>query len=85
MKYNIKLTAETESGICTLLTNLENGNSVEESWTKEDGEWFAENAWSEQGVALPSLYDILGGDDEFCDAVLNKLVASPTNEIYFNA
>lgn len=85
MKYNIRLTAETESGIGTLLTNLENGNSVEESWVKEDEEWISENAWGERGSMLPSLYDIVGRDDEFCDAILNKLVASPENEITFNA
>lgn len=85
MKYNIQLTAETEAGICTLLTNLENGKSVEESWGKDGDEWFAENEWGERGSMLPCLYDILGGDDEFCDAILNKLVASPENEITFNA
>lgn len=86
MKYKLILTSyDEEFGITTLLEDPETGNYVEETWIKEGDEWIAENEWGERGRMLPSLYNILGRDEEFCDAILNKLVASPVNEITFNA
>lgn len=86
MEYNIRLTSyDEEFGITTLLEDPKTGNYVEETWIKEGNEWLALNEWGERGRMLPSLYDILGRDEEFCDAILNKLVASPVNEITFNA
>lgn len=72
-KYVLELVYIGNNSISTIITDINNGCSREEIWIKnEDDKWGWENGWTSTGM-FNGLYQILNGNDERTDEMLNEV------------
>ncbi len=82
-KYLLALAAQNgHDSINTILTNIETGESREESWERVDGEWIWQNGW---GEAKHGLYQVLKENGTRTDELLTEVEANAYGEVEFEA
>lgn len=82
MHYVLKLVAQNgHDHITTILSCTETGTEREEQWTRqEDGQWNWDNGW---GDPVDGLWQVLGENDERCDALLTEVESNFYGEVEF--